>query len=267
MQFIDALQRNLVLEKYPQRIVSLVPSLTETLFDLGLEKRVVGITKFCTHPIHFKAIKTLIGGTKNPKIEIIKNLQPDFILANKEENTLETVLELEQIAPVYVTDVHTFDEALQLIQNLGEMLGKRTEATTILSKIKRKHIDFQNIINNKRNLKTAYFIWKNPWMVAGNHTFINDMMRLNRLENVFNQQQRYPEININYLKLQGNPELLLFSSEPYPFKEEDVFEVLHENEKIVSVLVDGTYFSWYGSRLLKAFDYFSALQRKIETYE
>lgn len=267
MQFTDALQRILIIEKYPQRIVSLVPSLTETLFHLGLEKRIVGVTDFCVHPLHFRATKTLVGGTKKPKIDRIKSLNPDFILCNKEENTLETVLALEKVAPLYVTDVSSFDDTIQLIKKLGEMLGKRTEAEVLTEKINRKHTDFLKYIENKRPIKTAYFIWKNPWLVAGNGTFIHDMLRINRLENVFANRERYPEVSIKHLKLQGNPELLLFSSEPYHFTEEDAFEVLRENEKILSIFVDGQYFTWYGSRLLSAFDYFTTLQEKISTYE
>lgn len=262
----DALNRSLEISKYPQRIISLVPSLTELLHDLGLEKRIVGITDFCVHPYHYQSVKTKVGGTKKVKYELINQLQPDFILCSKEENTLEMVSELEKIAPVYVSDVNSFQEALDLILKLGELLGKRIESEKLVRKIELKHKDLQHLIQDKRFVKTAYFIWKNPWMVAGNHTFINDMLRINKLENVFAVKDRYPEISVKHLKLQGNPELLLFSSEPYHFTEEDAYEVLRENEKVLTVFVDGQYFSWYGSRLLKAFDYFKQLQSKIKSY-
>jgi ABC-type Fe3+-hydroxamate transport system substrate-binding protein len=266
MTLIDHLNRSLTLDYQPKRIISLVPSLTELLHDLGLEKRIVGITQFCVHPYHYKSVKTIVGGTKKVKMDVIQSLNPDFILCSKEENTPEMVLELEKIAPVFVSDVADFLSALQLIKELGEIFGKRIESETLVQKIEIKYADFQIYIKDKRPVKTAYFIWKNPWMVAGNGTFINDMMRINQLENVFAKKERYPEINIKYLNLQGNPELLLFSSEPYQFKEEDAFEVLRENEKILSIFVDGQYFSWYGSRLLKAFDYFKVLQKKIVSY-
>lgn len=267
MIYKDSLDRTVQIEKLPQRIISLVPSLTELLHDLGLEKRIVGITNYCVHPYHYQSVKTKVGGTKKVKFEVIQELQPDFILCSKEENTPEMVSVLEKIAPVFVSDVSSFLEALELIEKLGEILGKRIESLQMLEKIKLKHQDFQMSITNKRLIKTAYFIWKDPWMVAGNKTFIHDMMTLNRLENVFAVKGRYPEISIKHLKLQGNPELLLFSNEPYNFTEDDAYEVLRENEKMLTIMVDGTYFSWYGSRLLKAFDYFKTLQEKIEIYE
>lgn len=266
MTFLDHLNREIKLDKQPQRIISLVPSLTELLHDLGLEKRTVGVTQFCVHPYHYQSVKTIVGGTKKVKMDVIQSLNPDFILCSKEENIAEMVLELEKIAPVFVSDVVDFQSALQLIKELGEIFGKRIESENLVHKIEIKYNEFQDFIKEKRQVKTAYFIWKNPWMVAGNYTFINDMLRINRLENVFANKDRYPEINIQYLKLQGNPELLLFSSEPYHFKEEDAFEVLRENEKMLSIFVDGQFFSWYGSRLLKAFDYFKILQEKIVSY-
>lgn len=262
----DHLNRTLDIPKFPQRIVSLVPSLTELLHDLGLEKRIVGVTKYCVHPYHYSSVKVQVGGTKKVKYDVIKSLNPDFILCSKEENTPEIVSELEKIAPVFVSNINTFQGALDFISELGEILGKRTEATQLVEKINFKHTDFEKFIREKRVAKTAYFIWKEPWMVAGNQTFINDMMRINHLENVFSHKERYPEITIKHLKLQGNPELLLFSSEPYHFTEEDAYEVLRENEKVLTIFVDGQYFSWYGSRLLKAFDYFKKLQEKIVGY-
>jgi len=266
MIYKDHLNRIVNIEKSPQKIISLVPSLTELLHDLGLEKRIVGITQFCVHPYHYQSTKTIVGGTKKVKYDLIHELNPDFILCSKEENTPDMVTQLEKIAPVFVTDVNSFQEALNLILQLGEILGKRVESETLIQKIELKNTKFQNFIKEKQTVKTAYFIWKNPWMVAGNRTFINDMMQLNKLENSFANKERYPEVNIKYLNLQGNPELLIFSSEPYHFTEEDAFEVLRENEKVLTLFVDGQYFSWYGSRLLKAFDYFKKVREKIVSY-
>jgi ABC-type Fe3+-hydroxamate transport system substrate-binding protein len=266
MQVTDHLNRTFELAQSPQRIISLVPSLTELLHDLGLERRIVGVTKYCVHPYHYQSTKELVGGTKKVKYDLIQNLQPDFILCSKEENTAKIVDKLEKIAPVFVSDVNDFSTALSLIDELGKVLNKRTEAYQMSSKIRQRYEEFTTFIKEKRPVKTAYFIWKSPWMVAGGSTFINDMLRINRLENVFEKKNRYPEITIKHLRLQGNPELLLFSSEPYPFKEEDAYEVLRENEKVLSIFVEGEYFSWYGSRLLKAFDYFKKLHEKIVPY-
>ncbi len=266
MSFQDHLNRTFTLHKQPQRIVSLVPSLTELLHDLGLEKRIVGVTRFCVHPAHYKSTKAIVGGTKKVNFNKIKALNPDFIICSKEENTPEIVNVLDQWSTVFVTNIHTFQEALDFINEIGLIIGKRGNAQRLVNKIVLKYNEFSEQLKDKHPVKTAYFIWKNPWMVAGSPTFINSMMIINRLENVFANKGRYPEINIKHLKQQSHPELLLFSSEPYPFKEKDAFEVLQANEKTCSVFVDGEYFSWYGSRLLKAFDYFKAFQKELSTF-
>ena len=110
----DQLGTQHTFEKTPLRIVSLVPSQTELLYDLGLEDNIVGITKFCVHPFHFKATKTIVGGTKTIKFDKIKALQPDIIICNKEENTKEIVEELSQICPVWVTDILMIEDNLQM---------------------------------------------------------------------------------------------------------------------------------------------------------
>ncbi len=266
MIYKDSLNRTIDLPKNPERIVSLVPSLTELLHDMGLERQIVGITKFCVHPVHYLATKMVVGGTKKVNFKTIKNLQPDFILCSKEENTEEMVLELEKIAPVYVSDVNSFDEALDLIKKLGLMLNRRMQAAHIVDKISFRFQNFQNTIKNIPKIKVAYFIWANPWMVAGSNTFINDMLRICRFENVYANEKRYPEIKIENIPLRAKRDILFFSSEPYDFSDDEVYEVMQKNRKILSVFVDGQYFSWYGSRLIKAFDHFSQIHEKIANF-
>lgn len=267
MRYKDHLNRTIALERQPRHIISLVPSITELLHDLGLEKRMAGITKFCVHPYHYQSTKNIVGGTKKVDIDLIKSLNPDLIICSKEENTPKIVKALEQFTQVFVTDINSFQEALNFIIEIGEIVGKRIESQLMVEKINLKYHDFVKSIENTQPVTSAYFIWKNPWMVAGSPTFINDMLKINRMQNIFADKGRYPEISIKHLKLQGNPEILLFSSEPYHFKEDDAYEVLMENENILSVFVDGQYFSWYGSRLLKAFDYFKTIQEKIADHE
>ncbi len=266
MIYRDSLNRIVDLLENPKRIVSLVPSLTELLHDMGLERQIVGVTKFCVHPIHYLATKTLVGGTKKVNFETIKNLQPDFILCSKEENTEEMVLELEKIAPVFVFDVNSYDEALELINKLGVLLNRRTQAGHIIDKITFQFNTFQNEIKDVPIIKVAYFIWANPWMVAGNNTFINDMLRICRFENVYANEKRYPEIKIEKIPLRAKRDILFFSSEPYDFSDDEVYEVMQKNRKILTVFVDGQYFSWYGSRLIKAFDHFSQIHKKIANF-
>ena len=129
-------------EKVPKRIVSLVPSQTELLYDLGLEESIVGITKFCVHPYHFKSTKKIIGGTKKVHFEKIRLLQPDIIIANKEENTKEIVEELSKICPVWVTDIITLEDNLKMISDFGILFNKRTEAQKWKDKINFGYLDF-----------------------------------------------------------------------------------------------------------------------------
>jgi len=180
MTYTDSLNRRIDLPHTPQRIISLVPSLTELLHDMGLERQIVGITKFCVHPVNYLSTKTIVGGTKKVKFQVIRDLQPDFILCSKEENTEEMVLELEKLAPVYVADVNSLDDAIDLIKKIGLLLNRRTQSDHIVDKIAFRSKAFRNKIKDFPIIKVAYFIWAKPWMVAGNNTFINDMLRICR---------------------------------------------------------------------------------------
>ncbi|WP_434035272.1 ABC transporter substrate-binding protein [Formosa sp. 4Alg 33] len=256
-RFKDQLHRTFHLNKVPRRIVSLVPSQTELLCDLGLEDRIVGITKFCVHPTPLLSTKKIVGGTKQVNYDKIKALQPDIILCNKEENAKDMISELEQIAPVHISDIYTIDDSLELICMYGEIFNIPDQANTLIKGIKKSKSEFEDYMSIKPLKTVAYFIWKSPWMVAGNENFINHLLVQNKLDNVFAHQSRYPEIDIE--KITIKPELIFLSSEPFPFKNKHIKEVqaYFPNSKII--LVDGEMFSWYGSRLLKAFDYFKGL--------
>ncbi len=247
----------------PQRIVSIVPSQTELLYDLGLEDNIFGITKFCVHPIHFKQTKKIVGGTKNVHFEKVKELQPDIIIANKEENTKKIVEELSHICPVIVTDIYTVEDNLQMILSFGKLFNKRTEAQKWYDKIDFAHQNFKQFIKEKPSKKAAYFIWKNPHMVAGKDTFINTLLELNHFKNIYKEKGRYPEVELKKIRLEGDPDLVFLSSEPYPFKDEDAFEIGRFTHHAKTVFVDGEMFSWYGTRLLKAFEYFKQMHLKI----
>jgi iron complex transport system substrate-binding protein len=265
--YSDQLGNSHTFESVPKRIISLVPSQTELLFDLGLEENLVGITKFCIHPYHLKSTKKIIGGTKKVHYEKIKLLQPDIIIANKEENTEEIVEELRKICPVWVTNVLTIDDSLQMISDFGQLFNKRTEAQKWIDKIQFALTDFQNFIKDKEEQKVAYFIWANPYMVAGGDNFINEMLKLNKFVNIYDNhpkyEGRYPEIVIQKMRIQGDPDLILLSSEPFPFKDEHAFELGRFTHHAKTVFVDGEMFSWYGSRMAKAFDYFKKLHSNL----
>lgn len=260
MEFCDQLQRKITVASPPKRIISLVPSQTELLVDLGLKKQLVGITKFCVHPENLRKEITVVGGTKQVKLEKIKALQPDIILCNKEENTQEMVEELERIAPVHVSDIYTLEDSYEMIRQYAHIFSVEEKATEITRNIQSEYQKFQQNISKKPIRKVAYFIWKDPWMVVGANTFIDFLLRENRFENVYSHLDRYPEISLKELK---EVDLVLLSSEPFPFSEKHAvhFEGIIAPEKIC--FVDGEYFSWYGSRLLGAFRYFRKLANEI----
>ncbi|WP_442265758.1 ABC transporter substrate-binding protein [Tenacibaculum sp. ZS6-P6] len=263
IEITDQLNRLVTLKKVPQRIISLVPSQTELLYDMGLEHNIVGLTKFCVHPYHLKQTKTIVGGTKNIKVDKIKQLKPDIILCNKEENTKEIVEICEEIAPVHVSDIFTLNDAIELIRQYGELLACRTDSQKIIQKLEFKISDFKEFMKDVEHKKTAYFIWRNPWMAAGNNTFINHILELNKFENIYKNKERYPEVELKKIRLEGDPDLVFLSSEPYPFKEEHAFEIGRFTHHAKTVFVDGELFSWYGSRLLKSFEYFKKLHQRI----
>ena len=260
---VDQIGNTHSFETSPKRIISLVPSQTELLYDLGLESKIVGITKFCVHPYHFKSTIKTVGGTKKVHFEKIRLLQPDIIICNKEENTKEIVEELSQICPVWVTNIITIQDNFQMISDFGKLFNCRIEAQKWNDKLAFALHNFKNYIKDKPIKKVAYFIWKDPYMVAGSDNFINELLKLNNFDNVYLNKGRYPEIELSKMILENNPDLVLLSSEPYPFKEENMVEIEKHTQNAKTVLVDGEMFSWHGSRLLKAFEYFKKLQLEL----
>lgn len=259
-QITDQLNRTVDLPQYPpRRIVSLVPSQTELLYDLGLEEFVVGITKFCVHPESWFRSKQRIGGTKNVDIEKVKALQPDLIIANKEENTKEQVEDLMSIAPVWISDVNTLDDAIAMIDTVGVITDTTQKASAIVTQVRSS---FEKYDQSNTTIPVCYLIWKDPYMTVGGDTFINDMLSYCGLQNVYQNKSRYPEITMEEVKAL-DPAIVLLSSEPYPFKEKHVQEIAALLPNAEIMLADGEMFSWYGSRLLYAAGYFEELQKRL----
>jgi ABC-type Fe3+-hydroxamate transport system substrate-binding protein len=253
--FTDQLGRTILLQNFPKRIISIVPSQTELLYDLGLDAEVIGITKFCVRPEKWFSNKTRIGGTKQLNLKIIHELKPDIIIANKEENTKEQIDELEKYFPVWISDIKTLNDALAMIFSVGEITGMQTAAKKIISLINK---NFAGLKPKTKKIKTAYFIWRDPYMATGGDTFINEMMSYCGFDNIFANVERYPEINIEELS-EKNCKLLLLSCEPFPFKQKHIEELKSQLPGVKIILVDGEMFSWYGSRLIHAPLYFSQL--------
>ena len=256
----------LLLKEQPQRIISLVPSQTELLYDLGLRDEIVGITKFCVHPDELFRSRQRVGGTKKIDFEKIRNLQPDLIIGNKEENERTQILELMHNYPVWMSDVKNLTDASEMIQAVGELVSKKDPALVMADQIKNEFNRLKSELqyHKPRIQRVAYFIWKNPYMTVAKDTFINHMLETCGFRNVFSESpdSRYPQVSVHQIQT-ADPELILLSSEPYPFKEKDV-EVFKSICPAATVLIaDGELFSWYGSRLLQAPRYFLQLLEKI----
>lgn len=253
--FIDMTGHSVEINFPLQRIVSLVPSQTELLYDLGLEDEVVGITKFCVHPASWFREKKRIGGTKSVNIDLVKSLRPDLILANKEENTKEQIQELSRSLPVWTSDIQTLNDALCMIRNVGVLTGTMNRAMAIDKEIKNS---FRNLKRSPSARRVAYLIWRDPYMCAGGDTFISDMIVNMGWENVFANEKRYPTVDAEELR-QLDIDLVLLSSEPFPFKEDHITEIGNILPNAEVKLVDGEMFSWYGSRMLYSPNYFQHL--------
>ncbi len=265
MIFTDQLNRKIELPFPPKRIISLVPSQTELLYDLGLCDEVVGITKFCIHPNEWFHNKTRIGGTKKIDLEKIKQLNPDLIIGNKEENEKGQIEQLMKDHKVWMSDIYTLKDALNMIVQVGTLAGKPQEAVNLKLQIESQFYDL-NVQNSTLNskLNVAYFIWRKPYMVAGGNTFINDMLGRCGFNNVFasSNSMRYPEVSEQQIA-EIKPEVILLSSEPYPFKEKHIEELRSVCPEAKIIIVDGELFSWYGSRLLQAPVYFQKIREMV----
>ncbi len=251
------MQRTVEVNSTVLRIVSLVPSQTELLVDLGLRDKLVGITKFCVHPRGLKKEVQLIGGTKNVKVDLVKSLNPDLVIGNKEENNQTDIEELEKSLPTWMSDIFNLEDALEMIREVGSITGTSQKAEEIVSKIRENFSRLKNL--KKTNQTVLYLIWKNPYIAVGPNTFIDAMLTTLGFQNAM-KEERYPEVEMTGL----NPDLIFLSSEPYPFKEKHIEELQNQFPASQVVLVDGEFFSWYGSRLMDAPAYFEELLNQIE---
>jgi ABC-type Fe3+-hydroxamate transport system substrate-binding protein len=260
LKVTDQIGRELTLNDSPLRIVSTVPSITEFLFDLGLEEEIVGVTKFCIYPKSKTKKKAKIGGTKDLKIEEIKKLNPDLIICNKEENDKKQIESLSKEFPTYVTQIKDFNSAISALEQIGIITAKKEEADSLIDIIKTKKQEFDRPVDVK---KACYLIWRKPYMTIGDDTYIHSMMQIAGFENVFKGRQRYPKVSLAQIK-SLKPDVIMLSSEPFPFAEKHMEEISKEI-KCDIVLVNGEFFSWYGSKMLFAFKYFEDLNEELSS--
>lgn len=255
----DMLEREVRVPDNPQRIISLCPSQTMTLADLGCSERLAGITRFCIHPEEvYRSVKR-IGGTKRVNYEAIAELQPDLIIGEKEENTQEMIQQLEKEYPVYMTDVTDIPSCYEMVRNLGMI----TQTEIIAEKLVQDMKDALGRIRPLEVVEIAYLIWREPWMVAGRNNFIDAILEVCGFRNVFTGLPgRYPKITAEWLQ-DAAPVVLLLSDEPYPFGEKHKSEFLQVLPQAKIFLVNGEYFSWYGSRIKTIDEYINPLLAQI----
>jgi iron complex transport system substrate-binding protein len=260
--FTDHVNRTVTCPFPPRRIISLCPSLTDTLFALGLGPYIVGRTQFCIHPAEQVTGVKRVGGTKQVKLNVIAELKPDLIIAEKEENPKDMVETLSQHYPVYVTDVESYADALRMIRDLGDITGTQTTAEKMVHDIEE---GFSVLKSIKHEVRVAYLIWQKPYMAAGNHTYINAMLEKCGLINVCkNLSDRYPTVTEGDLREMA-PDFIFLSSEPFPFAEAHREAFREQFPASIPLLVDGEMFSWYGARMIQAVPYFSSLVEEIES--
>ena len=257
IECVDQMGREVKLLSPAKRIISIVPSQTEYLYDLGLKDEVIGITKFCIHPNDWFNSKERVGGTKNLDLDKIRSLHPDLIIGNKEENTKTDIEALEAIFPVYMSDVLSIDSAYEMMLDLGTLIGKKEEAELMVNQIRSDFLSFPAFDGD-----ILYFMWKKPYMVAGRDTFIGQMINQLGFKNLYDDSNgRYREIADDEIS-ESNAKYCLLSTEPFPFNEEDVLEFEEKFGK-KAIVVDGEMFSWYGSRMKLMKTYFEDLKARI----
>jgi ABC-type Fe3+-hydroxamate transport system substrate-binding protein len=260
MQLADQVGRNISVTDCPQRIISLVPSQTEYLVDIGLENQIVGITTFCVHPPHLRSQKTRVGGTKEPDLDKIRSLNPDFILANKEENRKEDLEILSKDFPVWISDVKNIDDSISMMRSIAELCKRQKKAELLITEIKEGFRKLP-VFEAGTEPSAVYLIWNDPIMTVSGETFIASMLKTVGLLNPFEfESDRYPEVDLKTIQKIA-PKYLFLSSEPYPFKrkQKNYFDENLPDTKVM--LVDGEMFSWYGSRMVYSAEYFLNLFR------
>jgi ABC-type Fe3+-hydroxamate transport system substrate-binding protein len=261
-RFTDALGREHAIASPPRRIVSLVPSVTETLFELGLADSVAGVTDFCVHPAA-TAEKPRVGGTKNPTLEKIVALAPDLVLANKEENRRRDVERLEASGiPVFVTYARSVRQAVDEIDTLGHITGTSEVAARIVTAIEERWRAARQ--RRPETLpRVAALIWKHPYMAVGPDTFANDLIEQCCGQNAFgDRERRYPRIDEADLEA-AQPDVVLLPTEPYEFDIRDAVELRSLDMPAARSarvhVVEGELLSWYGPRMGRALELFSGL--------
>lgn len=254
----DASGIALALPRPPRRIVSLIPSITETLCHLGLADALVGVTVYCVEPRDVVRGKRRIGGEKDPDLAAIRALEPDLVIANIEENVREHIETLRAWSiPVWVTYPRTVAEALAMIRELGEVTGTTARAELMLAELEPLYARVRAESAARRPVPVFYPIWRQPWMTVGPDTYIHDLLAVCGGANVFaDRAERYPTITLDEVAAR-RPEVILLPDEPFRFRRAHLADFAPFAD-VPAVrdgrlhLVDGKPFSWHGPRIGEA---------------
>jgi ABC-type hemin transport system substrate-binding protein len=265
MEFVDDLQHSVSLSVLPRRIVSLVPSITETLFALGAGERVVGVTDYCTHPPEGVARVTKVGGTKNPHRETILRLAPDLVILNDEENRREDFRWLaEHDLPLYVTAPRTVADGIAMIDKLGRLLGCQSQSQPMVQALHRLYDRLATEVMVRPRLRVFCPIWRKPWMSFNKDTYVDDMLWCCGGENVLRAKaERYFTVTLEEVEALS-PQVVLLPSEPYPFTAKHLVHLKPLADTPAGraghfYCTDGMALCWYGPRIAEGLEQLSRL--------
>lgn len=248
----------------PRRVVSLVPAQTETLYELGLEQNMIGITNKCVYPYHLIPTKVTVGTPNDFQIEKIEALQPDLIIIDDSFTHKNDIAQLKNIAPVWNSRTEHFDDVLKNIEAYGILFNKRTDAQKWLEKLEYSYKNFLRFVAAKPIRKAAYLVSRTPYIAVGNNPFINEVLALNNFENIYAEREfPFSEVEIRKIRIQGDPDIVFLASGMYDFDEEHAFEIGRSTHHAKTVFVDGDFFSANGVRLFKSFEYFRILHERL----
>ncbi len=265
MDFIDDLQRIVSLPSPPQRIVSLVPSLTETLFALGAGERVVGVTDYCTHPPEGVARIAKVGGTKTPLLEKIRQLEPDLVIFNDEENRREDFASLaERGLLLYITAPRTVADAIAMIDRIGALIGCHQQSAQMVQAQRELYDRLAIELADQPRLRVFCPIWRKPWMSFNADTYANDMLWHCGGENISHAKpERYFTVTLEEVAALS-PQVVLLPSEPYPFTTKHFVHLKPLADTPAGraghfYCIDGMALCWYGPRITDGLEQFSRL--------
>ena len=248
------------------RIVSLCPSLTELVFDLGRGDDLVGITKFCVHPADRVGAVEAVGGTKDPKVARIVELAPDIVLLNEEENRVEDAEALAVASLACHTSMpRTVQETAEMVRSIAVALERPAEGERIARDIEERSARVRTAAESKAPVRWAYLIWREPWMTVNRDTFVESLLAQAGGVNVFGELgDRYPTITLADLTAAA-PDVVLLCTEPFPFQAKHADELAEETglDRERFLIADGEYLSWHGSRTPDGIDYAESLLARV----